>query len=466
MDYIIAEATSLDQVTDLYGNKLYQAKEFTPASYKFSAVTKILESNPVSYFLKIGRLLANYLNNDYPMVFVTDWSDPTELTGLRLETKDGFKDYPDLCFIGFYTDWDSIEQSGIEEIFAHEFSHVWLNWIGYDLSHSLSNKFHTCTAITDPYMAFFEGFAEHLEIVTSDMSGSVQNGLWDYAYDANAWLCARDTQLRYHGVINNRFVYNTALPFIDDYDTYAELHMAHITSSAFTPERIKNANQFLSSEGAVASIFYYIYINDIFKNSYSDKAFYSSFGVDMDSVDPVQNLYLKIFYVLSGLDMSKPTLMTDFIKAYGDKFPDEKKELYSLFVRLTYFSTVSDDARHAFERLYRFGRNGIVEPFRTALRESSELKTRLIEQLLSGGVSLDTAVQPDIWIEGDECIAPTPWNREIKVRYQFNVNSATAVDFLSINGVTANRAEQLILQRERIGGFKSQEEFYEMMKRI
>ena len=466
MDYIIAEATSLDQVTDLYGNKLYQARELAVDSYKFTAITKILKNNPVSYFLKIGKLLANYLNVNYPLVFVTDWSDPTELKGLRLETEDGFKDYPDLCFIGFYTDWDSIEQSGINEIFAHEFSHVWLNWMGYDSGHSLSNKFHTCTAITDPYMAFFEGFAEHLEIVTRDMSGYTQNGLWDYAYDANAWLCARDTQLRYHGVINNRFVYNTALPFIDDYDSYAELHMAHITSSAFMPERIKNANQLLSSEGAIASIFYYIYINDIFKNSYSDKAFYTSFGVDRDSVDPMQNLYLKILYVMSGLDMSKPTLTTEFIKAYGDNFPAEKKELYSLFASLTYFSTVSGDARHTFERLYRIGRNGEVESFRTALRESAELRTLLIERLLSGEVSLDAAVRPDIWAQGNEYITPTPWNPGARVRYQFNINSATAVDFLSINGMTLNRAEQLVLQRERLGGFKSLEEFYELLESI
>ena len=33
-----------------------------------------------------------------------------------------------------------------------------------------------------------------------------------------------------------------------------------------------------------------------------------------------------------------------------------------------------------------------------------------IEQLLSGEASLDTAVRSDIWIEGNECIAPTPWN--------------------------------------------------------
>ena len=94
------------------------------------------------------------------------------------------------------------------------------------------------------------------------------------------------------------------------------------------------------------------------------------------------------------------------------------------------------------------------------------MKTRLIEQLLSGEVSLEAAVRPDIWIDGDEYIAPTPWNPEIKVRYKFCANSATAVDFLSMSGMTVKRAEQLIMQREQLGGFKSVEEFYELLERI
>ena len=34
-----------------------------------------------------------------------------------------------------------------------------------------SNRFHTSTAITDPFLAFLEGFAEHLEIVSWELDG-------------------------------------------------------------------------------------------------------------------------------------------------------------------------------------------------------------------------------------------------------------------------------------------------------
>lgn len=34
-----------------------------------------------------------------------------------------------------------------------------------------SNRFQTSTAITDPFLAFLEGFAEHLEIVSWELDG-------------------------------------------------------------------------------------------------------------------------------------------------------------------------------------------------------------------------------------------------------------------------------------------------------
>lgn len=41
----------------------------------------------------------------------------------------------------------------------------------YQPAWSQSNRFHTSTAITDPFLAFLEGFAEHLEIVSSELDG-------------------------------------------------------------------------------------------------------------------------------------------------------------------------------------------------------------------------------------------------------------------------------------------------------
>ena len=303
MDYILAEAVCHEQVLSENGEKLYSAKVLNASSSKFITFSKILESPPVSYFIKVGRFLATFLKMENPIVFVTDWTDPTELIGLRLETGEGETvDYPNLSFLAFRTDWDSIATSGaIEDIFAHEFSHMWLEWLGLDMSQSLANKFHTCTSITDYFMAFSEGFAECLEIVAKDLMGYKQpdGELWDCAYGIEAWISNRDQQLRYHAVKNNRFIYQTATPCVEDFDTYADLHMAHITSTAFTPERIKNGSQMMASEGVIASIFYQIYAHKTFKNAYLNDDFYAAFGTTSHEVDPVCNLYLKLLYAIS-----------------------------------------------------------------------------------------------------------------------------------------------------------------------
>ena len=41
----------------------------------------------------------------------------------------------------------------------------------YQPALSQSNRFQTSTAITDPFLAFLEGFAEHLEIVSWELDG-------------------------------------------------------------------------------------------------------------------------------------------------------------------------------------------------------------------------------------------------------------------------------------------------------
>ena len=477
---IIAEAISQEQVTDSAGNKLYVAKELSPTSPKHISITKILESSPVSYFLKVGQYLAHYLKIESPLVFVTDWSDPTELAGLRLETDSTTIDYPDLCFLAFHTNWDDIAASGIENIFAHEFSHMWLSWLRFDFKLSLSNKFHTSTAITDFYMAFSEGFAECLEIITKDLTGyKLEDGeLWDYGYDGNAWLCARDSQLRYHAVKNNRFIYQTALPYPEDFDTYVNLHIAHITSTAFTPERLKNGSQILASEGAVASIFYQIYAHELFKNTFEHKnsvgdnlspteknKFYSAFGIENpQNLDPICNLLLKIVYALSKIDLTQPTLMTDFIRAYGECFPDEKAELYNVFTKTTHFATASNEAKNIFGEIYRIGRRGNISALQDIFKVRNELVVNLRARLLDGSLALNAAVYDEIWITGDKEIPPTPWQPNIKVPYRFNINTATVADLLSINGVSLDIAEKLVQLREEQGGFTSLADYEKLLQ--
>lgn len=468
MNIVFAEALATDLLEDITGNKLCHARVLTPNSNKHKVMNHLFENTTISYFLKIGDYLNYFLKNETPLVFVTDWTDPTEMVGLRLESEGEVIDYPNLCFLAFNTDWDDIEKSGIEEIFAHEFSHLWLSLLGYDFDLSKSNKFHTCTALTDPFMAFSEGFAEHLEIVTKDLGHNMdwESTFWDYGYDVNAWLCLRDEQLRYYSVINNRFIYHTALPYSEDYDTYNHLHFAHITSSAFTPEKLKNGNQMMASEGVISSVFYQMYKHELFKNTFSDDKFYSQFGVNKNGLDPLINFYAKVLFIVSKIDLKKPTLMTDFIRSYGEEFANEKKELYDVFLKVTHYSTVSPTATEDFGKLYRIGRRGEVNAFKDILRKTMDLKKDLFERVLSCELSLDHSLAGELWIESDEDITPIPWSPEKKVKYRFDINTATEIDLLSLDGMTFEHANNLIKERDSQYGFRSVDEFYNLFLKI
>lgn len=466
MKIVFAEAVSTELVENINGKKLCHARVLSPHSSKYKIINQLFENTSISYFLKMGDCLNYFLKNESPLVFVTDWTDPTEMVGLRLECEGEVNDYPNLCFLAFNTNWDDIESSGIEGIFSHEFSHLWLSLLGYDFDLSKSNKFHTCTAITDPFMAFSEGFAEHLEIVTKDLRGNfdLKSTFWDYGYDVDAWLCLRDEQLRYHAVINNRFIYHTAFPYSEDYDTYNHLHFAHITSSAFTPEKLKNGNQMMASEGVIASVFYQMYQHELFKNTFLDDTFYSRFGVDKNDIDPLINLYIKIFFAISKIDLRKPTLMIDFIQSYGEEFSNEKRELYDVFLKVTHYSTVSSNAIESFGKLYRIGRRGEVNAFKDILIHNRAWKKDLFERILSGEISLDQALAGQLWINSDEDITPIPWEPEQKVKYRFEINTATEIDLLSLDGMTLEHAENLIKTRDSQCGFKSVDEFYIALK--
>lgn len=298
-----------------------------------------------------------------------------------------------------------------------------------------------------------------MEIVTKDIIGfkPEEGELWDYGFDGNAWLSSRDSQLRYHAVKNNRFIYQTAIPYAEDFDTYTHLHLAHITSTAFTPERLKNGSQILSSEGAIASIFYQIYTHKLFKNTYMEKEFYLPFGVE--SPGPITNLLIKILYVFSKNNLSRPSLMTDFVRSYGECFPNEKHEIYSVFAKSTHYATVSSEARDIFGEIYRLGRRGNIPAFKEIFKARNALVVDLREKLLDGRLPLDAAVYEEIWVTGDEEIPQTPWEPDIKVPYRFNINTATAIDFLSLSDINLDAAEKLVQVREKQHGFNSIDEF-------
>lgn len=257
---LLAAALSTEAVPDAAGRPLHCAAVLPQDSPKRRALLARLAREPAAFFLRAHARLERALGCGDPLVIVTDWTDPSEVVGLRLQGERGQTDAPDLCFLALETNWEDLDASGIEEIFGHELSHLWLHRMGYRPERSRSNRFHTSTAITDPYLAFFEGFAESLEILSAERMGHPEEEpLYDDGYDAGAWLCARDTALRLHAVRNNRFLYRTADLRPEDFPSYSALHMAHSASSAFLPERLKNGLQAVSSEGLIASFFFRLF---------------------------------------------------------------------------------------------------------------------------------------------------------------------------------------------------------------
>ena len=82
-----------------------------------------------------------------------------------------------------------------------------------------------------------------------------------------------------------------------------------------------------------------------------------------------------------------------------------------------------------------------------------------MEGVLSGRLALDGGLFPEVWITGDKEIVPVPWEPGRREKLRFDVNTATAVDFYSLDGLTFESCRKLEQYRDSIGGFRSVEEF-------
>lgn len=463
---VYAEALSTEASYTSDGKPLYCARVLPNDSEKYIAIQKIMECEAFSFSLALHQMLDHALGCEAPLVIVTDWTDPREAVGLRLENGQEVQEYPELCFLALETNWEDLRRSEIEEIFAHELSHLWLHRMGYQPALSQSNRFHTSTAITDPFLAFLEGFAEHLEIVSQELLGTRKEGFFDNGYDLGAWLCSRDSALRVHGVKNNRFLYLTAVPEAEDFASYQQLHMAHITSSAFLPEHLKNGLQAVSSEGLIASFFYQMYRSADLKHSPAPAQVYHRFGCDADRLSPAANLYVKILWAMMQLDWRRETLFTDFVQNYLNAFEADRDILMDIFARVTNFVTVDPAAQQMFGEIYRVGRQGDMEKIMRLCKQAASQKEIWLAELQSGKRRLDDAIYKSIWIEADKPVRPVPWDSEPTIRLKINVNAATDVDFFALDGLTFPQCQELVRIREQYGGFSGLDEFRQTVAQI
>jgi DNA uptake protein ComE-like DNA-binding protein len=331
---------------------------------------------------------------------------------------------------------------------------------------------HQSLAVTDYPTALDEGFAEHFQPLTREVTNNerllrLERGTHDENL-RSLWLSARDRRLRNDGVRANLFVHRKAPPaaaWDTDADRY-RLWLASETSSAFDASELKNGQEMMASEGLIATLFYRIVSDERLRERRREPRFYDRFlgpsGAQPNaaSPSPYENVALKLVAALSevgrrGLDPGRPG-MIDLVRAYGELFPDEREAITDVFVRTTCGATASRETADAIRALARSGSSGDIETFAGALPATRAQLEALVADVSAGRVALDAALGPELWLSNDSFkIAASPWSAERDRPLAFNLNTATEADLMSLPGLDARVARRIVAARDAKGTFTS-----------
>jgi hypothetical protein len=395
--------------------------------------------------------------------------------GLILQQGDNTENYPGLYYVDLVLDEQRVARGELD-IYSHELGHVMmLNVMGDEIPDSRSTKQHVSMGITDYSTAFFEGWGIHFQRLAYD-----NIPLYRYAYQSSHdysrgisrfWHSNIDQSLRLNAVLENTYIHRKLLPAVDISGLDAEeLILLEHTSPVFDKTRLKNAQQMLSCEGVLATLFFRINTNKILQDNYQDASFYNLFlfkpipeGIEPEEIfTPMENVFLKNFYVwdkIKGEFTSESVIFLDFIKEWCRSFPEDKQEILRLFVMMTMGKTVTIDLGITFETMSYPGMIGDYQRFRELAAQFREEASQWIEKALKDEINLDANVGPQIWVKNENFLIRTIlWNPQNKKPLFINLNTASAFDLASFPKISLAEAKEIIKKREELGYFSSLEQ--------
>jgi len=394
--------------------------------------------------------------------------------GLVLKVKGQSFSYPDLFYVDLVLDERRVA-NGELDIYSHELGHVMMLNIWKNIPDPQSSKQHVSMGITDYTTAVFEGWGIHFQRLAFDnipRYRSIFKESFDFRRSTGRlWHSNIDQELRINGVLQNSFIYQKLLPGVDlSRLNQEELILLEHTSPEFDITRLKNGQQMLSCEGVLATLFYRINTNESLQNNFLEKEFYNRFLLspmpdDLEPKDlfsPFENVMLKNFWVWSRLNtaaLEDRHLFIEYIKEWSRAFPDDKEEIFKLFILTTVGKTINNDLGSAYERMAYAGLIGDIQKFRGIFPEFSSVYEDLIKKIFSGELSLESNMGPQLWIQNtDFLIRRTLWDVSRKLPLSINVNTTSAFELSTFPGISLEKAEQIIRRREELGYFKSMEE--------
>jgi hypothetical protein len=388
-------------------------------------------------------------------------------------------EYPNLNYVDLVIDEQALDKGQLY-IFSHELGHVMMMNIwpefGDTAGDHLSSKQHVSMGVTDYYVAFFEGWGISFETFADTVDRYHKSFTSSYDYDrfqSSLRHSNVDREMRVNSVLQNEYIYLKSMPSnIPEQSSPESLILLEHTSPMFDKTRLKNAQQMLSCEGVIATIFYRINSNEKLRNSYADRAFYQRFLCsDMpEEVDPreiftpFENVILKNFWVWRQMSMRSEknrdsALFIEFIKEWCRSFPEDREEILTLFAALTVGKTMTNEPGEIYEIMAYYGLIGDYFKYLGRRDRYVEFLKAHLQKLLKNEMELDENVGPELWATNkDFLIRQVLWMDDNKIPLAINLNTASQYEIATLPGVTAQTAKQIVKAREERGFFESFED--------
>ncbi len=395
-------------------------------------------------------------------------------TGIRLTSGNGREvNYPALQYVDLVLDSSRVARGDLS-IYSHELGHVMMGLILGGKIETLevetSPKQHVSMGVTDYLTAFYEGWGIHFQRLALDGTEKYRQAadkrLAPERAAGLAWHSGLDEYLRINLVRDNGYIYQKLVQTGPDTRnlTLEQRILLEHTSPAFDHTRLKNAQQMLSSEGVAATLFYQAAIHPGIGSHYMPAAFYEPFlakplppETDPAGVfSPEENFLLKNFWIwkkMSGMAFTGSPLIT-WVSAWCSEFPDDRREMLGLFVRITRGITIDRELAELTARLNYFGQVGDYARF-SGLRDSvTESERRHIDRCLADPELLHANVGPELWIKSDrQKIRRALWMPQNQTWLAVNLNTAGEAEMEAF--LEPARAEEFISKRTELGYFIS-----------
>jgi hypothetical protein len=395
-------------------------------------------------------------------------------TGIWLTDQAGREThYPDLAFVDLVIDKQRILQGDLS-IYTHELGHVMMGLILGDklkeIKADRSPKQHVSMGVTDYLTAFNEGWGVHFQRLAYDQTEKYREAFEQKRTPDRAltlvWHSGMDEYLRINAVRDNGYIFEKLIqcgPSTDSLEPEQRILLEH-TSPAFDHTRIKNAQQMLSCEGVIATLFYHLNTDEKLARNYLPADLYTPFlvkpipaGTKPEQIfSPLENMMIKNFMVWDRMkrrDISGSPFMV-WLEEWYRLFPGDREQILRQFIRITHGTTVSPALAKLSGKINYLGQIGEYQEFKALLPRYQDEVKKLVDACMTDPAKLFANIGPELWVRSKSVkIRRTLWMQEPVNFLAVNLNTASLAEMEAFLGQA--KASEFIAKRTELGFFDS-----------